>query len=123
METFQEYFFKVKPNKRDWTLVKSYKVIRLFNCLSKVVEKFVIKQLSQFCEPKKLFHREEIEGRKNYSTTNVVTFRIYKFYKIWEDKEVISAFLIDVKGIFNLVLQEKPVQKMVNHGIDNDLLG
>lgn len=40
-----------KPIKRDRTLVKSYRVISLLNCLGKVVEKLVAK----FVKPKENF--------------------------------------------------------------------
>lgn len=41
-----------KPNKRDCTLVKFYRVINLFNCFGKVVEKLVAEMLSEFYETK-----------------------------------------------------------------------
>ena len=37
-----------KPNKRDCTQVKSYRVISLLNFLGKVVEKVIAEQLSHF---------------------------------------------------------------------------
>ena len=39
-----------KGGKRDLSLVKSYRVISLLNCLGKVVEKVIAGLLSQFCE-------------------------------------------------------------------------
>ena len=39
-----------KDNKRDKSLVKSYRVISLLNCMRKLVKKVVAEQLSQFCE-------------------------------------------------------------------------
>ena len=39
-----------KRRKRDLTLVKSYRVISLLNCMGKLVEKVVAEQLSQFSE-------------------------------------------------------------------------
>ena len=53
-----------KPNKRDRTLVKSYRVISLLNCLGKVVEKLIAEKLFQFCEAQEKLHREQIGGRK-----------------------------------------------------------
>lgn len=38
--------FLEKPNKRDRTLIKSYRVISLLNCLGKVVKKLVAEKLS-----------------------------------------------------------------------------
>ncbi len=39
-----------KGNKRDRTIVKSYRVISLLNCIGKLVEKVVAEELGQFCE-------------------------------------------------------------------------
>ena len=49
-----------KPNKRDRTLVKSYRVISLLNYFGKVVEKFIVEQLSQFCGAKEKFHKRQM---------------------------------------------------------------
>lgn len=47
-----------KPNKKDRTLVKSYRVISLFNYLDKVMEKLVIEKLLQFCKAKEKLHKK-----------------------------------------------------------------
>ena len=39
-----------KEKKRDLTLVKSYKVISLLNCMGKVLKKFIAEQLLQLLE-------------------------------------------------------------------------
>lgn len=70
-----------KPNKRDRTLVKSYRVISLLNCLRKLVEKFVAEQLSQFCEAKEKLHRGQMGGRKNGSAIDAAALVIQKVYK------------------------------------------
>ncbi len=59
-----------KPNKRDRTLVKSYRVISLLNCLGKVVEKLVAQKLSQFCEAKGKLHSGQMGGRRYRSSIN-----------------------------------------------------
>lgn len=53
-----------KPNKRDRTLIKSYRVISLLNYLGKVVKKLVVEQLSQFCERFGKLHKGQIGARK-----------------------------------------------------------
>ena len=59
-----------KPNKRDRTLVKSYRVISLLNCLGKVVEKLVAEQLSQFCETNGKLHKRQMGAQKHRSAIN-----------------------------------------------------
>ena len=112
-----------KLNKKDRALVKSYRVINLINCLGKVVEKFVVEQLSQFGEAKKKFHRKQMGGRKNYSAIDTMALVILKVYKTWEEKQVVNAFLMDVKEAFDHVLQAKLAQQMTNLGINNDFIG
>ena len=111
-----------KPNKRDRTLVKSYRVISLLNCLGKVVEKLVAEKLSQFCEAKGSLHQEQIGGRKHRSAIDEAALMIHKVHKIWENKQTAGALLMDVKGAFDHVSRAKLVQRMADLSIDNDLI-
>lgn len=51
-----------KGYKRDKSLVKSYRVISLLNCLGKLVEKVVAVQLSVFCEANRKLHVHSTKG-------------------------------------------------------------
>ena len=75
-----------KPNKQDQTLVKSYRVISLLNCLVKVVEKFIAEQLSQFCKAEEKLHKKQMGGKKNCSAIDVMVLVIHKVYKTWKAK-------------------------------------
>lgn len=46
-----------KPNKLDYTIVKSYRVIRLLNSLGKLCEKVVSDLLTVLCEIKLVLNR------------------------------------------------------------------
>lgn len=46
-----------KPNKLDHMMVKSYRVIRLFNYFMKVCERIVADLLTEWCEIKHVLHR------------------------------------------------------------------
>ena len=112
-----------KPNKRDRTLVKSYRVISLLNCLGKVVEKLVAQKLSQFCEAEGKLHSGQMGGRRYCSSIDAAALVINKVYKTWEAKQVAGALLMDVKGAFDHVSRAKLAQRMADLGIDNDLIG
>ena len=99
-----------KPNKRDRTLVKSYRVISLFNCLSRVIEKLVAEKLSQFCEAQGKLHKGQIGGGKHRLAIDAARLMIHKVYEIWEQKQIVSALLIYVKGTFDYVSRAKLVQ-------------
>ena len=53
-----------KVGKRDWSLVKSHRVISLLNCLGKVVEKVVAGLLSEYCETFSKLHPGQMGARK-----------------------------------------------------------
>lgn len=58
--------------------------------------------------------------RKHWLTINAAALIIHKVHKIWEDKKIASALLIDVKRIFDYVFWEKLVQR-IHFDINNDL--
>lgn len=53
-----------KAGKRDFGLVRSYRVISLLNCMGKVVEKVVAQELSQYCEEFSKLHPGQMGGPK-----------------------------------------------------------
>ncbi len=53
-----------KRGKRDFGLVRSYRVIRLLNCMGKVVEKIVAQELSQYCEEYSKLHPGQMASQK-----------------------------------------------------------
>ena len=67
----------MKGRKRDFGLVKSYWVISLLNCVGKVVEKVVAKELSQYCENYFKLHLGQIGGRKERSAIDAVATLVY----------------------------------------------
>ncbi|KAI0998333.1 hypothetical protein K3495_g9862 [Podosphaera aphanis] len=61
-----------KPNKVDYTQVKSYRVINLLNCLCKVAEKVVAELLSDWCEMNGVLHQGQMGSRKQRSSIDAV---------------------------------------------------
>ena len=45
-----------KPNKKDYLLLKSYRIISLINCLAKVLKKIVATRLSYLANTTDLFN-------------------------------------------------------------------
>ena len=112
-----------KPNKRDRTLVKSYRVISLLNCLGKVVEKVVAEQLSQFCEANGKLHKGQMGARKHRSAVDAAAILIQKVQETWESQKIAGALLMDVKRAFDHVSRAQLAQRMADLGIDDDLIG
>ena len=112
-----------KPNKRDHTLVKSYRVISLLNCLGKVVEKVVAEQLSQFCEANGKFHKGQMGARKYRSAIDAAALLTQKVQETWKNRKIAGALLMDVKGAFDHVSRAQLAQRMADLGIDDDFIG
>lgn len=53
-----------KNNKRDKSLVKSYRVISLLNYISKLLEKVVVEELALFCKANLKLHKGQIRAQK-----------------------------------------------------------
>jgi Reverse transcriptase (RNA-dependent DNA polymerase) len=66
-----------KPNKSDYSIAKSYRVISLLNCLGKVAEKVATTAIANFCETNELLHKGQFGCRKQRSAIDVVAKLIY----------------------------------------------
>jgi Reverse transcriptase (RNA-dependent DNA polymerase) len=66
-----------KPNKSDYSIAKSYRVISLLNCLGKVAEKVAATAIANFCETNELLHEGQFGCRKQRSAIDAVAKLIY----------------------------------------------
>ena len=94
-----------KPNKSDYFIPKSYKVISLLNCLGKVVEKTVATTLSNFCEEKELLHKGQFGYRKQRNTIDAVAKLILITENAWNQKQQLGALFMDVRRAFDCVIK------------------
>lgn len=67
-----------KGGKRDLTLVKSYRVINLLNCMGKLVEKVIAEQLSQLSENLLKLHQGQMGARKERCAIDAVASLVYE---------------------------------------------
>ena len=111
-----------KVGKRDYGLVRSYRVISLLNCMGKVIEKVVAEQLSQYCESYSKLHPGQMSGRKERSAIDAVAILIHTVQERWEEKKLAAALFMDVKGAFDHVSKAQLVARMIELGIGGDLI-
>ena len=71
-----------RGNKRDKSLVKSYRVISLLNCMEKLVEKVVAQELSQFCELDHKLHKSQMGARKSRCAIDAAAIMVDHIYRI-----------------------------------------
>ena len=72
-----------KPNKLDYSISKSYRVISLLNYLKKVVEKIIVMTLSNFCKEKELLHNDQFEYKKQRNTIDAIAKLILIIENAW----------------------------------------
>lgn len=66
-----------KEDKRRLTLVKSYKVIILLNCIGIVLEKVIAKRLSHYSENFMNLYQGQMGSQKERDAIGVVQFLVY----------------------------------------------
>ncbi len=111
-----------KGDKRDFGLVRSYRVISLLNCMGKLVEKVVAEQRSQFCEKFSKLHLGQIGGPKKRSAIDAVTVLFHTVQERWKEKKLAAALFMDVKGSFDHVSKGQLLKQMIELGINGDLV-
>ena len=92
-----------KPNKSDYSLSKSYRIIELLNCLGKIAEKIVANRLAYLGENSNLLDIEKMGGRKNHSAIDAVMNDVHDIEIANRNKNVLSCLLLDVQGAFDFV--------------------
>lgn len=107
---------------RDFTLVKSYRVISLLNCMGKILEKVVAERLSQFCETSAKLHPGQMGARKERYAIDAVAVIVHQVEQAWAEKELAAALFMDVKGAFDHVAKNQLIARMLELGIDGDLV-
>ena len=87
-----------KGGKRDFGLVRSYRVISLLNCMGKVVKKVVAEPLSHNCESHSKLHPGQTGGREERLAIDAVAVLVHTVQERWEDKKLAAVLFIVVKG-------------------------
>lgn len=111
-----------KPNKIDYTQVKSYRVISLLNCLEKVAEKVVAELLADWCERNNVLHQGQMGGRKQRSCIDAVARVINRVEQAWDHGKVAALLLMDVKGAFDHVSRGYLLRRLKEVGIDGSIV-
>ena len=95
---------------RDWSKPKSYRVVSLLNCLSKVSEKllatrlFYLAENSEFNSKKfELLYYNQIGRRKQKSAIDTVLLLVYNIQLKKYQKKQLSVLFLDIKRAFDYI--------------------
>ncbi len=99
-----------KPNKKNYSLLKSYRIISLLNYLNKIAEKIMTNRISFWSEAteslknsKALLDFEQMRDRKNHSAVNAVMNLIHDIQLARANNNTVSCVLLDIKEAFDHV--------------------
>jgi len=112
-----------KPNKEDYSIPKSYRIISLLNCQGKVLEKIYSNRLSYLANKTDLLNNTQIGGRKQRSAIDAALLLYHhiqdnsrnrkKRKSKRSEKTVISTVFLDIKGAFDHVNKNRLLQIMI----------
>jgi len=111
-----------KPNKPDYTAVKAYRIISLLNCLGKVIEKIAADAIAHHCETMGVLHPGQMGSRKQRSAIDAVACLIQNTHEAWKLQQLVGAMILDVKGAFDHVNPSRLVTRLIEFGLDGDLI-
>ena len=111
-----------KRRKQNLSLVKSYRIISLLNCMGRIVEKVIVAQLLHYREKFAKLHPGQLRTQKQRCAINAVAALVHKMQKCWEKKKLAAALFLDVKRAFNHISKNRLIERMIDMGVDRDLI-
>lgn len=102
--------------------VRFYRVISLLNCIGKIVEKVVAKELSYYCEEYSKLHPRQMGGQKKRLAIDAVDTLVHIVQEKWEEKKLAFALFIDVKEAFDHFSKGQLLARMIKLEIDGDFV-
>lgn len=97
-------------------------MISLLHCLGKIVEKFVVEQFALYFKIYSKLDLAQISICNKRSANNAVSVLVDIIQESWKKKKLAKALFIDVKEAFNNVSKIWLFKRMIEQGIDRDLV-
>jgi len=105
-----------KPRKSDYSVPKAYRMISLLPTLSKTIEHVALARMTVFAP--NCLSPLQFACQKGYSALDAVHLtleKVYKVYKVSNDKLYSSALFLDIQGTFDKVLHQRLAEIMINN--------
>jgi len=112
-----------KSDKLNYSILKTYRIITLLNCLDKVAEKIIAVQLSYTAEINdKLLNFDQIKGRKIRSAIDAVLNLVHDAQMMKSRENMLICLLLDVKKVFDHVALKQLVKILIKLKISVNLI-
>jgi len=111
-----------KPGKPDYSQVRAHRAISLLDSISKLVERTAAHLIADHLERRSKLHDGQYGCRKRRSAVDVVAVLMNRTQQAWQEKRVTGVLLMDVKSAFNNVNRPILSSRLVELGIEPDLI-
>jgi len=112
-----------KPDKLNYSISKTYRIITLLNCLNKVAEKIITVQLSYTAEINdKLLNFDQMKGRKQRSAIDAVLNLVHDVQMMKSRENTLICLLLAVKEVFDHVTLKQLIKILIKLKISINLI-
>jgi reverse transcriptase-like protein len=98
-----------KATKPSYSVPKSYQIVSLLNCLSKVLEKIYATRLAYIANMADLLDSSQLGGRKQRSAIDAIMLLLHYIQqqKAARKSNITTTILLDIKGAFDYISKPK----------------
>ncbi len=82
----------------------------------------VVGLLLEYCKNLFKLHQGQIGAQKNRCAIDAVASLVHKVESYWAEKKLAAALFMDVKGAFDHVSRTRLAERMIELGVDGDLI-
>ena len=111
-----------KFEKEFYNILKTYKLIALFNIIDKTFESILINRLVWITKTYELLSNLYLDERKNISSKMTIHTLIKRIHVEWEKKLIDNLFLLDVSRLFDNVFHQRLLHNLRKRRIDDTML-
>jgi hypothetical protein len=105
-----------KPKKLDYSILKAYRPIALMECISKLLEKIIAKQINTDIEAFNLLPMTQFRSRPHYNTIDTITCLIHKIQGTIKMGHTGALILFDISGFFDNINPQCTIAILHNKG-------
>jgi DNA integrity scanning protein DisA with diadenylate cyclase activity len=110
-----------KLNKKNYSNVKTYKLIILLNTLNKILESIITRHINDLAKTHDMFSISQMSDRKNRSCETALKLLIEQIHIVWNmKKNKITTFLsMNVIDVYDHVFKNKLLHNLRKRDISN----
>ena len=104
----------------DKNLFDNYRPITVLPIISKIVEKCVYQELTEYLESNNLLSKQQFGFRKGRSTETATTLFLDDIHKAMDKSQLTGAIFIDLSKAFDTISHSSILEKLPSYGIGRE---